>query len=158
MKNYILKIVLDNTDIWRRITIPRGYTFSQLHEIIQILFGWENYHLHEFNAAGILIISDEGDDPDMITEKFRYESEVSLDLILLNVKTLTYAYDFGDGWELTIYVEETEAEGEQYPKMIEYGGNMAAEDCGGVYGLTQIEPIHVNPDELNLILKYTFED
>ena len=57
MKNYILRITIDDSDIWRRISFPHGFTFKILHEVIQIIFGWQNYHLHEFNASGLSIIS-----------------------------------------------------------------------------------------------------
>lgn len=50
----------------------------------------------------------------------------------MNEKKITYSYDFGDGWELTIDVEKTDAEGIEYPHLLEYGSIMAKEDCGGV--------------------------
>lgn len=158
MKNYILKISIDDTNLWRRVALPHGYSFSQLHDIIQIIFGWKNYHLHEWKVAGILIIADEGDDEDLIGVNYKYESDVSLDLFLMNEKKITYSYDFGDGWELTIYVEKTDAEGIEYPHLLEYGSIMAKEDCGGVYGLKEQGGQSVNAEELNLILKSTFEE
>lgn len=158
MKNYILKISLDDSELWRRVALPHGYSFSQLHDIIQTIFGWDNYHLHEWKAAGILIVADEGDDEDIIEEKFKYESDVSLDLILMNEKKLTYSYDFGDGWELTINVEKADADGAEYPQLLEYGGTMAMEDCGGVDGLKEQGGKSVKAEELNLILKSTFEE
>lgn len=157
MKNYILKISLDDTNIWRKVALPCGYSFPQLHDIIQTVFGWENYHLHEWRAAGMLIIADEGDDEDIIEEKFKYESDVSLDLILMNERKITYSYDFGDCWDLTIDVEQTDADGLEYPQLLEYGGTMAMEDCGGIAGLEEQDCEAVNSDELNLILKSTFE-
>ncbi|MCM1009167.1 MAG: plasmid pRiA4b ORF-3 family protein [Ruminococcus flavefaciens] len=156
MKNYILKISLDDTNIWRKIALPQGFSFSQLHDVIQILFGWEDYHLHEFRTAGLLLIAAEGDDVDLIEEDFKYEDDVNLDIILLNKNEIKYFYDFGDGWELTITVEDTNAEGKEYPQLLDFGGTMAAEDCGGVYGLEDIECDRVNPIMLNMILKETF--
>lgn len=59
MAGYVLKIVLENTHppVWRRIIIPDKITFADLHEIIQILFEWENAHLHSFEipSDGICI-------------------------------------------------------------------------------------------------------
>lgn len=42
MKGYQLKITLKGTSppVWRRIWIPAGMTFRNLHEAIQYLFGW----------------------------------------------------------------------------------------------------------------------
>ena len=50
MAGYVLKIVLENTHppVWRRVLIPDKITFADLHQIIQVLFEWENIHLHSF--------------------------------------------------------------------------------------------------------------
>ena len=153
MKNHLLKISLNNTDIWRRISIPYGFNFAKLHEVIQIIFGWKNYHLHEFNISGLLIVADKGDDTDMITEKFSYESEMNLDAILSKEKSFTYAYDFGDGWELTIEVEEIAPEGNTYPELKEFGGTMVKENCGGIYGLQEQGDDPVDAEKINWVLK-----
>lgn len=157
MKNYILKILLEETNIWRRISIPSGYSFHDLHEVIQIVFGWENYHLHEFNAAEIMIAADENDDIDMMPDKFRYESAVSLDLILLNVKSLTYVYDFGDWWEHKIKVEKIIDSDIDVPQLIDYGGTMVIEDChDGETLMEEAKDKAVNAIEINAILEETF--
>lgn len=156
MKNYLLKISLDDTDLWRKVFIPHGFTFPQLHDVIQMIFGWENYHMHEFTAAGIPIVSDEEEDIDMLPENFKYESDVCLDVIFLNEKIIEYAYDFGDGWELKIEVEKTDEAGADYPVLLEYGGTMAKEDCGGVDGLKEQGGEKVNLEELNMIMQEMF--
>lgn len=38
--------------IWRRIEISSQTTLKQLHRILQIAMGWENYHLHEYIVDG----------------------------------------------------------------------------------------------------------
>lgn len=38
--------------IWRQIEVPDSMTLLQLHQILQIVMGWEDYHLHEFTAHG----------------------------------------------------------------------------------------------------------
>lgn len=50
MAGHVIKIILDNTHppVWRRVIVPEKITFADLHEIIQILFGWDDYHLHDF--------------------------------------------------------------------------------------------------------------
>ena len=50
IENYQLKIrlLLNGHNIWRRILIPSRCLFSQLHRVIQEVFGWFDYHLHEF--------------------------------------------------------------------------------------------------------------
>src|SRR5450756_2575380 len=34
--------------IWRRIQVPENYTFFDLHNAIQAVMDWDDYHLHEF--------------------------------------------------------------------------------------------------------------
>jgi len=43
-------VVLSGTDplVWRRIQVPEGYSFWDLHVAIQDAMGWLDYHLHEF--------------------------------------------------------------------------------------------------------------
>ena len=47
---YQLKVTLRDIDpsIWRRIQVWEDTTLGQLHEILQIVMGWEDCHLHEF--------------------------------------------------------------------------------------------------------------
>jgi hypothetical protein len=50
-KQYLqLKIQIrdEHPPVWRRLVIPRRFTLAQLHAVIQIAFGWENYHLYQF--------------------------------------------------------------------------------------------------------------
>ena len=34
--------------VWRRIQVWEDTTLAQLHTILQIVMGWEDYHLHQF--------------------------------------------------------------------------------------------------------------
>ena len=45
--------------IWRRFLVKEDITFEKLHEIIQELMDWDNYHLYEFNVNNISIALDE---------------------------------------------------------------------------------------------------
>lgn len=159
MKKYVLKLEIANTNIWRRIAFTSSIGFNDLHIIIQIIFGWEDYHLHEF-TVGNMAIGMLGDDEDLddMPDNFRFEDDVSLDLILLNYKEFIYEYNFGDGWEIKITVEEiTDTETNDLPKVIDFGGDMAKEDCGGAYELMRKRRQKTRMEELNLILEETFD-
>ena len=43
-----IQINLEGHDIWRRVFVPSTFSFRHLHHIIQTVFDWQNYHLHEF--------------------------------------------------------------------------------------------------------------
>ena len=38
--------------IWRRLRVPAELTLAELHDVLQVAFGWLNYHLHDF-AGGL---------------------------------------------------------------------------------------------------------
>lgn len=52
-----LKISLDEIkpEIWRRFLVYDNISFEELHEVIQRIMGWENYHLWEFNINDNII-------------------------------------------------------------------------------------------------------
>jgi hypothetical protein len=47
---YQIKVTLDDTHppIWRRIQVPSNTNLLKLHDILQIVMGWDDYHLHMF--------------------------------------------------------------------------------------------------------------
>lgn len=52
MKAFQLKITLrdQKPPIWRRVIVKQNIKFAHLHNIIQEIFEWENYHLHSFTV------------------------------------------------------------------------------------------------------------
>ncbi len=47
---YQLKVSLRDIEplIWRRIQVSEDTKLPRLHRVLQLLFNWEDYHLHEF--------------------------------------------------------------------------------------------------------------
>jgi len=47
---YEIRITLKGTKppIWRRVSVPAGITLGQMHDVIQIVMGWTDSHLHHF--------------------------------------------------------------------------------------------------------------
>jgi hypothetical protein len=54
MKNYSIKIALRGISpmIWRRLRILGSTSLADLHHMIQIVFGWDDDHLHRFHIYG----------------------------------------------------------------------------------------------------------
>lgn len=157
---YVLKITLRGSKppIWRRFAVPGDFGLDELHETIQIVMGWQNYHLHEFIAA-------DGNrftafDPDLDDEDFLEEREDEARFRLCDVvegvgSKLRYEYDFGDGWEHVIRVERIEPRqpGVQYPVCLKGRGACPPEDCGGMWGYVELlealsDPKHERHQEL----------
>ena len=91
--------------VWRRITLDGRSSFANLHHVIQAAMGWHDAHLHQFrlNNRYIGVPDPESDAPDWHTED---ERKVFLNRVLTDETVFTYLYDFGDGWEHKLIVEE----------------------------------------------------
>ena len=99
-----LKIELDETQVWRKFQVNANVNFSYLHEIIQIVMGWENYHLYEFNVNDNPILPE---DEDFENPPSKYSTETPLKKALTRKgQKFKYIYDFGDNWKHTLTVED----------------------------------------------------
>lgn len=143
-----LKVMLKESKppIWRRVTVPAGMSLAQLHLVIQVLFGWLDYHLHHFQAGNydgpLYAPVDPDGGGDFYGEPSRDESKASVGDVLPAVgSTLTYTYDFGDNWEHAVTVEKvlTDDDGAgQLPQCTAGRGAAPAEDSGGIWGWENI--------------------
>ncbi|WP_047985473.1 plasmid pRiA4b ORF-3 family protein [Ornithinibacillus californiensis] len=52
MKAYQIKIeMVDSPSIWRRVVMPSDATFRRLHDVIQTVFNFRDYHLFDFDLS-----------------------------------------------------------------------------------------------------------
>ncbi len=42
-----------NPPVWRALRVPAELPLAGLHDVLQIAFGWQNSHLHDFVAGDI---------------------------------------------------------------------------------------------------------
>ncbi len=121
--------------IWREIEVPTSVTLKVLHEIIQIVMGWFDYHLWEFTIAkqryGLPMDEDWGTEPRIDAVKVRLR-----DVLRPRKTNIDYLYDFGDSWEhrLTVTGVRQGEPGVSYPRYIRGEWNAPPEDCGGIPG------------------------
>lgn len=130
---YQLKITLANVKplIWRRIEI-KDCTLSKLNDIIQIIMGWDGYHLWGFDIGG----EEYGDD---LTGEMEMTSARKMKLsqiVQAGGKKFGYTYDFGDSWDHVIQVEKVLAAEPKvkYPRCVKGSRACPPEDCGGPWG------------------------
>jgi hypothetical protein len=136
-RTYQIKVTLDNTHppIWRRILVPGNTTLLKLHDILQIVMGWEDYHLHMFTIEGLIYgnpIDDEYGDLGTVNE-----TSYRLSQVIHHVgQRFSYEYDFGDSWDHTLLVEKilSPAEDTRYPLCLKGKRARPPEDVGGVRG------------------------
>jgi hypothetical protein len=138
--------------VWRRLELASNLNLAELHDVLQVAFGWTDSHLHGF-AAGPDFHSDtaerylcpfdekEGEDEGVP------EAQVRLDEVLAEVgDTLSYAYDYGDNWQHLITLEAITPREDGAQRAVCTGGERdgPAEDCGGPHSyeliVAAIEP------------------
>ena len=124
--------------VWRRITLDGRSSFANLHHVIQAAMGWHDAHLHQFriNNRYIGVPDPESDAPEWHTED---ERKVFLNRVLTDDAVFTYLYDFGDGWEHRLLVEEYDDSDDLHfgdcDAWVDAGERACPpEDCGGVGG------------------------
>lgn len=158
MKNnsiYQIIVTLNDTHppVWRRILVPANTNLLKLHDILQIVMGWEDYHLHMFKIEG-LIYGDPEDDEfgDLGTlDETNYKLK---QVIYGEGQRFTYEYDFGDSWMHTLLVEKIliPETGIHYPTCLQGKRACPPEDVGGVGGYENFleairKPAHPEHDE-----------
>jgi hypothetical protein len=142
---YQLKIALKGIrpPIWRRVVVPSHITFAQLHDVIQTVMGWEDYHLYEFEIDDILIdIPDEEYGFSFVGRREKHDArkEKLEKFVTEEGEKFTYTYDFGDHWVHTITLEKIETTHDPLPHPICLKGKRACppEDIGGIYGYMEV--------------------
>lgn len=141
-----LKVTIEGTKppIWRRLLVPSGSTLGQLHQIIQVAFAWEGYHLHQFTIG-----EESYTDPTMMGDLGnRDEEEATLAEVAPPVGLrFVYEYDFGDSWRHIILIEPPKPDKSPGPYPVCVGGKLAGppEDCGGVPGYETLCDAIVDP-------------
>ena len=134
-----LKITLDYSKpvIMRRIEVPLSASLYTLHEAIQAVMLFENYHLFRFDVGPRGHETGYGiPDPDGFMEVIDAKHATLDQLIDAKINKFTYTYDFGDDWRHTILVEAV-APADQafiYPRFIDGARRAPPEDVGGEPG------------------------
>lgn len=156
-----LHVGLEDADppVWRRIEVASDLGLDDLHDVLQIAFGWEDRHLYRFTTgpqddrgAAFACAADLreawDDDPAAPTWDVRVD-----ELLAETGERLYYQYDYGDNWWLAIGVEEF-IEGRVPPgraAIVEGAGAGPPEDCGGVHAYRTIvaaaDPAHPDHHE-----------
>lgn len=127
--------------IWRRFLISDDYTLSQLHEVLQIVMGWYNIHLHLFEIHG-----------GQYSANKNFEDVLPADMalgafFLREKEKFEYVYDMGDSWEHILLVEKIlpPDPATQHPVCLTGKLNCPLEDVGSIYGYYNVLEIIQNP-------------
>ncbi len=149
---YYLKVTLkdSNPPIWRDILVPSNLTLENLHYVIQAVMGWGNYHLHQFIAGKVLYTEaveddnhdnyyslDASDDDEYDRNEKKYTVS---QLLTQESASIIYEYDLGDSWTHKIELKHIlpADNNAQQPRCIQGEQACPPEDCGGIWGYTDM--------------------
>lgn len=153
-----LKITLAGSTppVWRRVLVPADIRLDQLHDVVQVSFGWEDQHLHQFSvghpyrADTVYAVprsdpfGDRSRGPQVVDERRVALRDVAPDV----GSKLSYLYDFGDDWLHEISVEKVlDAVDQPLPACLAGRGMAPHEDSGGVHGWAHVVAAAADPDD-----------
>jgi hypothetical protein len=119
--------------IWRRFRVYSDVTFRQLHNIVQIVMGWENYHLYQFFW-----------NYDRFSEQLmgngdRRASHILGEFVTQPGSILGYEYDFGDSWHHELLLEKVLTRTRKPCPICTHGQRACPpEDCGSIWGYMEL--------------------
>jgi len=135
---YQLKVVLRDVSeppVWRRVLVPASTRLGKLGSIIEVAMGWDGWHQHMFSDGS-------REYPD---------SAILRGLLSKPGDLLGYTYDFGDGWEHHLELEDIIQNDPRVtlPACLDGSGACPPEDCGGPWGYAQLKEALADPGHAN---------
>ncbi|MBD2865225.1 DUF6155 family protein [Paenibacillus oceani] len=134
--------------IWREFQFHPGVTFHQLHKIVQVVMGWENYHLYEFHVNGQVIgLPDSTFEHMEDREALNARKEIVQKHVHAVNTVFTYIYDLGDEWQhkVTLINIDTSTS-DPAPLCLNGARSCPQEDAGGVWGHQHMMEVMRTPD------------
>jgi hypothetical protein len=147
MFTFQIKLIGTEPLVTRTFKLSSESSMYVLHHIIQVVMGWKNYHLYQFEV-GTMVIADKRlwDEEEMgpITDV----KDVSVGEVFTKVgTTAVYEYDFGDGWmhHLELVDRSIHPTQEVLPPVVSGENACPPEDCGGILGYKELLEVLKNP-------------
>lgn len=149
MSTYILKVTLAHVrpPIWRRLAVPSDSNLARLHAALQVAFGWQDSHLHEFRVGDTRYGAPNPDEG----RELHDEAEVTVAEVLpRKSSSAEYTYDLGDCWIHHVAVERIETDAPAGSRSLrprrragtieclDGGRAVPPEDCGGPAGYADL--------------------
>ena len=142
---YQFKVTLKESHppIWRRIQVP-DCTLGELHEVLQVVMGWEDCHLHQFIVRGKYYGPLDPEDSLWDSGNAgRGEDSISQIVKTGRKVRFIYEYDFGDSWQHEIVLEKTWNQSRcRVSPLHRRGESMSTGGCGRHLGLCRVPRSH----------------
>ena len=155
-----LEVKIQGLNCLRLLTIPADFNFMIFHKILQNVFEWRDYHLHQFilenDSCGrptkIIEPANFDDDEDLSLFGMKIEkinsAEITVGEVFDEYKKIIYEYDFGDDWihEITLkgVIDDSPDTAAHCLKAV---GEAPVENCGGVDGFMNLKRILSDPGD-----------
>ena len=136
-----------NPEVTRTFKMSADGSLYELHHILQVVMGWKNYHLYQFEMGKSLFADSRMWDEDEMDPITDVKETALADVFTKPGTRAMYEYDFGDGWmHLVELVERSETNvTEPLPVVISVENACPPEDCGGLHGYANLLEILQNP-------------
>lgn len=145
-----IRIEIEDTSplVWRELDVPLSTTLAMMHDIIQVVMRWWDYHLYEFEVGDRIYGVPSSDD--VLYERKVYKaSGLRLATVLdRGIREFLYVYDFGDNWRHRITVLDVR-QGEadvEYPRFIAGTRRAPPEDVGSISGFEEFLEAVTDPE------------
>jgi hypothetical protein len=174
LQRFVVRVDLRHAKppIWRRLEVRSDLTLDVVHKVLQATFGWTDSHLWRFSLGGdpfsassqVFLCPWDVEEGEFEDEGVIPAGAVRLDEVIQNAgEILSYAYDYGDGWELALRLEDVLPVAAGTSSAVAVDGRRAAppEDCGGRRTADELaevlqEPSLFDLDEVNEALQNPF--
>lgn len=151
---YLLRVVLKGPKppIWRRFQVSPSMRLSRLHDVLQVVMGWEDSHLHMFTKGRkvFMLPNPWMDDADPFGgPRYLDERKYRIRQLLTREKDwIEYQYDFGDSWDHRITLQKIlpRDPAVRLPVCVSGKRTCPLEDCGGIWGFYNLLAILADPD------------
>ncbi len=154
---HVLRVAIEGItpNPWRRLAVPSDLTLADLHEVLQLAFGWYNSHLYQFVLKGGGRVR-YASDPMFGLDEGLNAHELRLGEVCPAAPgSLVYEYDVEDQWVHDIEVMAIlPAKSSGAVPVCEAGArNGPMEDCGGAGGHMELvgaldDPENADPEML----------
>ena len=147
-------------------------TLDVVHRVLQAAFGWTDSHLWRFSLGGdpfssssqVFLCPWDVEEGEWDDEGGLPAAAIRLDeAVQIPGEILSYAYDYGDNWELALRLENVLPAAAGTPSAVAVDGRRAAppEDCGGRRTADELAEVLEDPsrfdlDEVNEALQNPF--
>lgn len=111
-------------------------TLHRLHQVVQAVMGWQDYHLYAFHIGSQTYGDPQYDDEGTFLDTHQAQL---CDVLGHRGSACGYLYDFGDTWQHVLFLESIFVpHGEVFPRCTASARACPPEDVGGARGFVEL--------------------